>query len=233
MAAAVADGARGGRRRSARREPSSAAVARRQVTARVVDARLWLGIGLVVISMVVGAKVVTAGDDTVTVWRAGRDLSVGSVPGGLEPVVVARSAVTDQYLSADENSATAGLVLSRPVPAGEMLPRSALVPVGSGALRQVTVAVDPLHAPGDLQAGDLVDVWATKREAADAGPARPERVLSAVSVGGRLADGIGVGGEIGIVIEVPESDVGALVAAARSGVLDLVAVPVGSQQAWS
>lgn len=209
------------------------AVARREVTARVVDARLWLGIALVLISMVVGAKVVTAGDDTVTVWRAGRDLSVGAAPSGLEPVVVARSVITDQYVSADEDSATAGLVLSRPVPAGEMLPRSALVPADSKALRQVTVAVDPLHAPADLQPGDLVDVWSTPREAAEAGRASPERVLGGVSVGGRLADGLGVGGEVGIVIEVPESDVGALVAAARSGVIDLVSVPLGSQQASS
>jgi hypothetical protein len=200
------------------------------------DARLWLGIALVVVSMVVGARVVTAGDDTVTLLRAGRDLSVGSVPGGLEPVVVSRSAFTDRYLPADRyasDSSVAGLVLGRPVSAGELLPASALVRSGTTMLRQVTVAVDPLHAPGDLQAGDVVDVWTTAQQPADGAAARPERVLAGVSVAGTLAEAMGVGGEIGVVIDVPESEVGTLVAATRSGVIDLVSVPVGSQQALS
>lgn len=98
------------------------------------------------------------------------------------------------------------------------------------ATRRVTVAVDPLHAPADLQPGDLVDVWSTPRDPVGVS-SLPAPVLSGVAVASVSPDGMGLGGEIGVALDVPVGDVPATVAALRSGVLDLIAVPVSSQQA--
>jgi hypothetical protein len=40
------------------------------------------------------------------------------------------------------------------------------------------------------------------------------------------ADSLGVGGEIGVGIEIPEAHVGEVIAAVRGGVVDLVTVPL-------
>jgi hypothetical protein len=205
------------------------AAARRMVPARFGDARLWLGIGLLAASMVIGARVLTSGDDTVTVWRVTRDLSVGSAATGLEPVAVGRTIAGDRY--ADPADSTEG-VLRWPVAAGELLPLAALVPRPAQPTRQVTVPVDPLHAPADLQPGDLVDMWSTPRDD-DAGglPVETvtEPVLPGVSVTSVSTDALGVGGEVGVVLAVPQDRVGTVIAAIRSGVIDLVLVPIVSQ----
>lgn len=204
--------------------------ARRIRSAGWGDARLWLGVGLVVVSMLVGAKVMTAGTDTVTVWRATRDLSVGSRPVDLAPVGVDRATAGDRYV------AVGGIVdgvLRWPIGAGELLPQSALAEASAESVRWVTLPVDPLHAPVGVQPGDIVDVWATARESAGSLAAAPVAALTGARVAALTTDAIGVGGELGIVLEVPAPQVSAVVSAARSGVIDLVAVPVGSQHADS
>ena len=110
-----------------------------------------------VASVVIGVGVMSADRDTVTVLRATRDLSVGATPSGLDRVVMSRAAAGDAYLTQEP----VGAVLQWPVRAGELVPRAALGTPPRVASRQVTVAVDPLHAPVGLQAGDHVDVWAS------------------------------------------------------------------------
>jgi hypothetical protein len=208
-------------------DPSPAA--RRMAPARFGDARLWLGIGLLAGSTVIGARVLTADDDTVTVWRASRDLSVGSEATGLEPVTVGRDVAGKRYAGPADTLAG---VLRWPVSAGELVPLSALAPDVDQPLRRVTVPVDPLHAPTDMRPGDLVDLWSSPRDSATSdasvgapvGPVLPHVRVSAVSF-----DELGLGGEIGVVLAVPQDQVGAAVAAIRSGVVDLVAVPIASQ----
>jgi len=63
--------------------------ARRLVRARWRDGRLWLGVVLIIASMVVGSRLISHSDERVTVWRATHDLSIGSEPADLEPVAVA------------------------------------------------------------------------------------------------------------------------------------------------
>lgn len=224
-ARAAAPGAR------ARREP--APTTRRLRTARLGDLRLWLGIALVVVAMVVGASVMTAGSDTVLVMRASRDLSVGSAPIDLVPVAVNRAAAGDAYLPGEPGALdpSADSVLVRPVLAGELVPRSALGVPRPVPMRQVTVPVDPLHAPPGLRGGDLVDIWASP-DANSAEPSlRPRTVVRDVTVVDVSPDALGVGGELAVVVAVAEDAVADVVAASRGSVVDLVAVPVRSQAA--
>jgi hypothetical protein len=198
--------------------------ASRQTAARISDLRLWAGISLLVVSGVVGARVVSAHDETVTVWRATGDLSAGAPATGLEAVGVPVSVAAGGY--ARPGDSLEG-VLRFPVAAGQLLPDDALRVATRPAQREVTVPVDPLHAPVNLEPGDVVDVWTMPRD--DTAMAEPAAVLRSAVVASVSADGLGIGGELGVVLSVVEADVPRLVAAARVGVLDLVAVPLGSQ----
>lgn len=205
---------------------AAAPAARRQRTARFSDLRLWLGILLLVGSTSAGYLLLSRGEDTVTVWRATRDLAPGTPPTGLEPVAVSRDL-------ADGGYARPGDLLDGrlrwPIMTGGLLPLAALQSAPGTDARQVTVPVDPLHAPVALQAGDVVDVWSMPRpESVAADDREPVLVLPAAVVTSVAEDSIGIGGEIAVVLEVPADVVASVVAATRTGVVDLVAVPATS-----
>jgi Flp pilus assembly protein CpaB len=70
----------------------------------------------------------------------------------------------------------------------------------------------------------VVDVWVTA-EGDIGGAGTSELVLERVRVDAVAADADGVSGTIAVVLEVSTRDAPALIAAVRSGALDLVAVP--------
>ena len=184
------------------------------------DTRVVAGIVLIVVSMLIGARLLAGGDDTVMAWQATRDLAPGATVT-LDDVI----AVPIPAALAGAYADGAGLPtapLGRALLAGEILP----VPVDAEAIdsRWVTVPVEPLHAPVDLAPGERVDVWAT--DGADLGAVPvPELVLQGVLVSEVAVDGVGLGGEYGVVLEIAPADASSLIAAARSGGIDLVRVP--------
>lgn len=194
------------------------------------DRRLWIGLLLLAVSALLGAWLLRPADDAVLVLRAARDLSVGSPVLDAEPVQVSAS-LAGGYLSPAQAS---DAVLRLPVAAGDLIPLSALADPSGQSGRRVTVPVDPMHAPVDIQVGDRVDVWATASDAStlDAAAA-PELVLEDVPVAAVAADEVGMSGQFAVVLDVPDAAVSAVVAAARGSVIDLVAVPITSQQAPS
>ena len=198
--------------------------AQRLVRVRWRDGRLWLGVALIIVSMVIGSRLISHSDDRVTVWRATRDLSVGSAPLDLEPVAVALGDSVAGYVRANENPSG---VLLHSVAAGELLPSNALGALTGEPGRAITLAVEPLHAPVGLLPGDRVDVWATPVDASVSGASR--LVEASALVVAVTADSLGVGGEIGVGIEIPEAHVGEVIAAVRGGVVDLVTVPLEVQ----
>jgi hypothetical protein len=119
-------------------------------------------------------------------------------------------------------------VLARAVSAHELLPVAALAD-GGPTRREVTLAVEVGHLPPGVDHGSLVEVWTTP--AADAGSvstAVPQRILGAAPVAAVDTDagGLGTSGTtVGVVLAVDVDDVAAVVAAARTGAIDLVLVP--------
>ncbi len=200
--------------------------ARRMRVMRWRDLRLWAGLVIILFAMFIGAFLLSRGEETTTVWRASSDLSVGSIPIAT-PVTVALGAAQDQYLLASEPLTGQ---LRWPVAAGDLIPRGALGFSPMVNARMVTLPVDPLHAPVDLAAGAVVDIWSTPADVAGGVTAQPVLVLPGVTVAEVAADTVGVGGEIAVVVEIPEAVADQLVGAARSGLIDLVAVPIASQQ---
>ena len=210
-----------------RQPPDQFAPAKRLRVVRWRDLRLWVGLAIMVTAMFAGAFVLSRGDKTTTVWRASSDSSIGSLPIAT-PVTVMLGEAQDQYILATEPLIGR---LRLPVAAGDLIARGALGFAPMLNARLVTIPVDPLHAPVNLATGDVVDIWSTPAEVVGGAAPQPVLVRPGVSVAEVAADSVGVGGEIAVVVEVPESAVDPLVAAARSGLIDLVAVPITSQRA--
>lgn len=135
-----------------------------------LDLRLVLGVLLVLGSVLLGARVVSAADATVPVWSAASDLAAGTelTPEDLVVVDVRLDEAASLYLSG--NTRPAGSVLSRGVRAGELLPFAALEEPAD--LVQVAVPVQAGYLPPGVQRGRVIDVYAVADPAAGAtGPA--------------------------------------------------------------
>src|SRR3954454_22381826 len=123
-----------------------------------LDLRLVLGLLLVLGSVLLGARVVSAADATVPVWAAAGDLAAGTVltVDDLVAVDVRLDDAADAYLST--TTKPEGRTLSRAVSAGELLPRSMLIEADE--LVQLALPVQAGHVRRSLQRGQLVDVYA-------------------------------------------------------------------------
>ena len=216
-----------------------------------LDGRLVLGVLLVLVSVVVGARTLSAADRSALVWAATTDLTAGSqlTRGDLEPVRVRLFESGGRYLRADSEPPV-GYVVRRGIGNGELLPRDALgTPQADVDYRLVTVPVETGHYPPTLQDDQRVDLWVTPQ--LDPGPAAgaapgtatpsPERadqgaalalqgaqqvLTSVVVVHGPSRDDLAVGGStVPVVLQVRPDQVEDVVSAMGLGRLDLVRVP--------
>ena len=93
------------------------------------DPRLWIGVGIVAASVLVGALVLGTSDDTVAVWAATDAMGPGHALTAddltVRRVGFADAADAELYLGADEQLPS-GVHLLHGVAAGELLPRAAV-----------------------------------------------------------------------------------------------------------
>ena len=205
-----------------------------------LDGRLVLGVLLVLVSVLVGAKVLSSADRSQQVWVASHDLAAGTVitAGDLEVGRARLYGSSGRY--AASTSGLAGYVLRRSLGAHELLPVAALSrPDEQVASRDVSVPVLSGHAPSDLRHGDQVDVYVTpsdktaQRMAKGAPDAvSPRLVLDGISVravrnGGGLTASAQ---EQPVVLTVAPSQVLTLVRAMAQGQIDLVRMPPRKQK---
>ncbi len=194
------------------------------------DPRLWLGVVLVLVSVLVGATLFASADDTVAVWAADSDLHAGMPLTSDElhstRVHFADSSDAARYLRASE-PIPPGAVAARDVAAGELVAVSAVSTSGASPDR-LPLAVSSAGLPADLTAGDTVDVWAVP--AADASSTQrreSSRVLDDVTVtslGAEAAGGLDATREV--VVALPaQTDVGDVLDALSGS--DVVLVLVG------
>lgn len=151
--------------------------------------RLLLGLVLVAGSVVLGARVVAAADDTVPVWVAARDLPTGAL---IETASLERRDVrfpdaetAAAYLSA-EQALPEGSRVDRPVDAGDLVPRGAVAEAPEEPLVEVPLSVATDDLPQTVRQGSVIDVWVTPDPTS--GTVRPgregraQRVLAEVEV---------------------------------------------------
>lgn len=173
------------------------------------DPRLWVGIAIVAASVLLGARLLAAADDTVAVWATVADAGAGDRLTAddltVQRVRFADEAALSGYFAADR-ALPAELLLTRPVGAGELLPRAAVGAAEETGLLHVPVAVDPELVPPSVDAGAVVDVHlvpSAGERAAETGPA-----LAGVTVleAPELATSFGTTGRRQLVLAVPEED---------------------------
>lgn len=167
-------------------EPTPAPAATRSRRPGWRNPRLLLGLVLVAGSVVLGARTMAAADDTVGVWSLERDLPAGATVQRDD--LVRRqlrfpdAATADGYLSAADVP-PAGATLSRPVSAGELLPRAALEDDETADLVEVPISVAQDDLPATVRQGSTVDVWVSPDVATvGAGKVTATKVLADVTV---------------------------------------------------
>jgi hypothetical protein len=123
------------------------------------DPRLWIGVVIIAVSVLAGARLLGAGDDSVQVWAVAHDEAAG-VSLGPDDLVAHRVRFDDggagaYFLATD--ALPADMTLDRPVTAGELLPRAAVGP--RARLAQLPLSVDPAAVPPSVGPGSTVDVY--------------------------------------------------------------------------
>ncbi len=147
------------------------------------DARLLVGVFLVLLAVTLGAKTIAAADKRVAMYAARTALKPGDRlgPDNLARVDVQLGDAADRYLT------LAGLPSEsyalREVRAGELVPASAVGPRAAVGVQPVTVRVDQIQV-ASLVAGSVVDVYVSGRKGtgADSVATPPTRLLEAVSI---------------------------------------------------
>lgn len=178
--------------------------ASRQSLPRWLDPKLILGLLLVLGSMVGGAKVVAAADDTVEVWAVSTDLPA-------QATLTRQDLVPKRIRFADADEAQRYVAASSPVPegarlsraigAGELLPKAAVTTRRDDGLVDLPIPIDPANAPSDLRAHDLVDLYVVPGDDTSTAPAaRKLRDVTVTSVGAE--SGLGSTGQSRITVRV-------------------------------
>ena len=189
------------------------------------DPRLAIGVGLIIASIVGVWSVVQAADRSTPVFVAPTTLSIGETvtEDDLAVAHVRLDAAGERYL---ETIPDGGVVVTRTIFEGELVPRSAVkadadVPVSA------VVVESAVALAGSVKTGSLVDVWAAEQQ--DDGSFAPPTVIVSDAGVVRVVEQRGLvasGGGDTVEILVPTGTVAALLAA-LSGENAISIVPAG------
>lgn len=175
--------------------PATPAPTQRKKRAFWIDPRFVIGVVLVIASIAGVLMVVASADSSATVYAARGALSVGDrvTASDLVEQSVRLGAVSDKYVGADSIPAE-GLVVTRSVAAGELVPVAAMGNSAGERLAPIVISVNS-GLPKAVAAGATVDIWASRE--GDAGVFGPPTVLvpNATVVRVVEADGIIAGAQ--------------------------------------
>jgi hypothetical protein len=129
------------------------------------DARLLIGLVLVLLGTALGARIIASSDDTVPMYVASTAIRPGDhlTSDNVRRVDVQLGDETSRYLSARSAVPDDSYAL-RDIPDGELVPVSAVGTRSTVTVQPVTVEVDANSARG-LPANAVVDVWVSSRDA--------------------------------------------------------------------
>lgn len=205
---------------------------RRVEVPRWINTRTVLGILLFSLSFLGAQRLLAVKDETAQVWVVTRPLGTGeSISSG--DVRLGDFGLPGEQIARYAAGATdlVGATVVRPIAEGELVPLSSVARIGSDdTSRRMTVPIESAHAVGgDLQPGDVVDVFATFD--AEVAGARTVMVASNVEVGRIVTAGGLVGEEaaVGVTLSVTAEEAAELVFALRTGSIDVVKVVASSE----
>jgi hypothetical protein len=131
-------------------------VSRRVRSPSWLDLRLVAGVGLILACVLIGVRVVASADHTAHYWSADHDLSAGVIlqASDLHSVAARLPTGSSGYFAASAD--LVGQAVSRPIRAGELVPKSAIA--AAGPATTVTIPLGADDAPR-ISAGQRVTVW--------------------------------------------------------------------------
>lgn len=192
--------------------------ARRVPPPRWRDRRLVLGVVIVLVAVLLGARVLASGAQSSPVLVAARPLVAGHVlqPGDLAVGRVRLGSASARYWPASDESGLTGHPLLTTVAGGDLLPRSAVAATADPQpTRVVSLPIDPARIP-PLSRGDLVDVFATTKGTL---PQTTAILRGALYVGG---GDTGSAGTVTVRLQVPVAEAALLVSASETASIDIV-----------
>lgn len=193
------------------------------------DIRFLIGIALVTASIGAVWLIVTTSRTTSPALQSARTILVGEVltTADLRTVQVGLGVLTDDYLTPE--GLASGIIATRTIAAGELVPRAATAPAASA--RVTTVVVDSAAAvPEAIAAGTVVDLWVAPL-IADTRTYDTPRVLVERATVAKVVAAQGMLSSSGTTLElvIERSDVAAVLAAITDGSV-LSVVPVAGSR---
>ena len=170
-------------------------------------ARTYFAIGLLLFSFFAALAITGKANQSVTVWAAGSEIAAGDPinSANTNPVKVFLPDSINKYLSS-KTPIQKG-VSNRRIAKGELIPRSALALSFNGeSVKSVPLRIARNDLPSDLLAGQIVDVYYLPKG---------DLICEGVSVESIDQKSKDMGGEIGIVLKIPEFDVVNLLSALK------------------
>lgn len=193
------------------------------------DIRFLIGLALVALSIGGVWAVLSSSGTTTPVLQAGRTVVTGEplVSGDFRTVEVNLGAVAGEYL--EPGDLRPGLIASRTVAEGELVPRSAAEP--ADARRSTTLVIESSTGiPSDVATGSVVELWHAPA-VVDGAPAEPPRILvvDAIVATVTRSEGMLAGDATAVEVVIDRADVAEVLAAITGGsVLSVVPIGAGS-----
>jgi hypothetical protein len=190
------------------------------------DFRLWLGIGLLLFSILMISHLISSAKARTPLLSVTHDIGAGTTLTDAD-LAVAQVAIPDTAHYLSDIDVALGQITTRSLAQGELLTDTAVGSTSGSNLRTVSVPIRAGHLPG-ISHGDLVDIWSTPSTDGMAQPGPPKLILSRAVVADSPA-GVDPTSDTAISLTIPLADVHAVIAALRDGLIDVVAVSAGGQ----
>ena len=172
-------------------------------------AKTYFAIGLLVLSLFAAFAITSQANKSVSVWSASKDLVAGDAikDGSVTAVKVFLPTNSEKYLSA--NTRITDQIANRLIRKGELLPSSALSSTFRGeSNRSVPLKIARNDLPNDLNSGQSVDIYSLpQNDLNSTKPRKTELISISVVVESIDLKSKDMGGDIGIVLKIPERDV--------------------------
>jgi hypothetical protein len=172
-------------------------------------AKTYFAIGLLILSLFAAFAITGQANKSVSVWSASKDLVAGDAikDGSVTAVKVFLPTNSEKYLSA--NTRITDQIANRLIRKGELLPSSALSSTFRGeSNRSVPLKIARNDLPNDLNSGQSVDIYSLpQNDLNSTKPRKTELISISVVVESIDLKSKDMGGDIGIVLKIPERDV--------------------------
>jgi hypothetical protein len=185
---------------------------------RTLNLRLIAGTILIAASFASAYLISQSNNRMITVWSASNDLAPGRIieDADVAPVQVSMPKGASLYL--DANYSIVGSQVLRTVGSSELIPTYSLSKESHLNYKKVPISLSRFRLPIGVKSGSIVDIYIIPREQLNGnleGPKlkRSQLLLPTISVDAIDMEASKLGGEIGMTILVPASQVSEIVSA--------------------